>query len=184
MAGTLKVGGKVLATHNSETDEISLNDVSHNNRLVQILKNSNFPSINNDFVSATTFAWGNAGTEIQFTPSKIGNLLLLQAHTNGYNDYNDTVVYGTFFISNDANGSGMINIQTDSNGHGATQDFISYNYFYSGTDWSFGGNSMIAYYTVQNTNLTYVRNLYRVTTGGRMKLNTGSIMIIHEYEVA
>ena len=26
MAGTLKVGGKVLATHNSETDEVSLNE--------------------------------------------------------------------------------------------------------------------------------------------------------------
>ena len=146
-----------------------------------ILKNSSFPAINDVFISSTTFAWGNAGTEIQFTPSKIGNLLLLQAHVSGYNDDNDIVTYGTFFISNDANGSGMINIQTDSNGHGATQEHISYNYIYSGTDWSFGGNSMIAYYTVQNTNLTYVRNLYKVNAG-QMKINGGSIMITFSRE--
>ena len=182
MSATITLGGKTILSHNKNTDIVSLNNVSHTNRLVQILKNSDFPSINNDFVNSTAFAWNNAGTEIQFTPSKVGNLLLIQAHVNGYNDNNDIVTYGTFFISNDANGSGMINIQTDSNGHGATQDYISYNYVYSGTDWSFGGNSMIAYYTVQNTNLTYVRNLYKVNTG-RMKLSGGSIMIIHEYEV-
>lgn len=183
MSGMITLGGKTILSHDNNTDVVSLNNVSHTNRLVQILKNSSFPAINSGFISSTTFAWGNAGTEIQFTPSKIGNLLLLQAHVSGYNDDNDIVTYGTFFISNDANGSGMINIQTDSNGHGATQEHISYNYVYSGTDWSFGGNSMIAYYTVQNTNLTYVRNLYKVSSG-RMKINSGSIMIIHEYEVA
>ena len=67
MAGTLRVGGKVLATHDSETDEITLSDnhVMNNKYYIQgkLAANHSVSGSSMFYVSGTTnpyFVWNNS----------------------------------------------------------------------------------------------------------------------------
>jgi hypothetical protein len=87
MAGTLRVGGKVLATHNSETDEVNLaSDVRFPaGHIIKV----NYYTIESGTLTNSAFPMDNTipqiteGAEVwsqSITPSSDANYLLIQAH--------------------------------------------------------------------------------------------------------
>jgi len=180
MAGTLRVGGKVLAIHNSETDEISLNDVSFHNKLVKIDKVATGTPLNNNFMNSNSFSWGNSAVELDYTPIKSGNLLIIHGYNSGYIDFNDGRLYSTFLMSQD-NGTTFINVASDVNGMNMSVDHLTHFYHYDGTDFGVGGGGTLGYYTLQNTNPIKIRLSHRADK--QWRYYPPCIILSYEYEV-
>ena len=110
MPGTLKVGGVSLATHSSSTGLVSLESgVSFHNKLVKIEKNAIGTPLNNTFIAASSnFAWSASAIELDYTPMKSGNLLIIHGFNSGYIDLNDGRLRSTFLISQEPKANGAI----------------------------------------------------------------------------
>lgn len=189
MPGTLQVGGNTVITHTGDagagTNTLS-SSVSFNNKLVQIGKKATGTSIITSAINSSTFAWGNSGIELDFTPTKAGNLLVLHANNSGYIDQNDGRLYSTFLISPD-NGTTVINVASDANGMNMKDssnnafDHLTQFYHYDGTDFGVGGGETKGYYTVQNTNSIKIRHSHR--SDKDFKYYAPHVIFCYEYEV-
>ena len=189
MPGTLQVGGNTVITHTGDagagTNTLS-SSVSFNNRLVQIGKRATGTNITNSAINSSTFTWGNSAIELDFTPTKAGNLLVLHANNSGYLDFNDGRLYSTFLISPD-NGTTIINVASDANGMNMKDssnnafDHLAHFYHYDGTDFGVGGGETKGYYTVQNTNAIKIRHSHRSNVDFRYY--PPHVIFCYEYEV-
>ena len=188
MAGTLKVGGVSLATHSSSTGLVSLESgVSFHNKLVKIEKNAIGTPLNNTFIAASSnFAWSASAIELDYTPMKSGNLLIIHGFNSGYIDLNDGRLRSTFLISQD-NGASFINVASDINGMNMKDssnnafDHLTHFYHYNTTDFGVGGGSTKGYYTVQNTNPMKIRLSHRCDK--QFRYYAPCVMFVYEHEV-
>jgi hypothetical protein len=175
-------GLTVVSTAGSPTAVTLNNNVSFNNKLAQIAKNAtDTPITGGSFINSTSYAWGNSSIEVSITPNKAGNLLILNSYFTGYNDSNDMSSLHTFLISSN-NGASFINVATDSNGLGLTNDYVTRHYHYSGTDFGTGASNMLGYYTTQTTDPLKIRSSARVANG-QFKYFNPHVIICYEYEV-